>query len=117
MTLTEEMLRRCYEFLCSTDPFVKWNLPDSEDVRFILRRTKTSRGMYAQHYVEGDRNTIEISQGKHGHINTLLATMAHEMVHLHMWEAGMAGNAEHGKAFYRIANQVCKSHGYDPKAF
>jgi len=44
--------------------------------------------------------------------------MAHEMVHLHEHHAGMCReDVEHSTAFKRLADQVCKVHGFDPKLF
>jgi hypothetical protein len=44
--------------------------------------------------------------------------MAHEMVHLHESQVGTGANGTlHGASFYRVAAQVCRFHGFDPKLF
>jgi hypothetical protein len=44
--------------------------------------------------------------------------MAHEIIHLHQALVGMESPcAEHNAAFNKLAAQVCKTHGFDPKSF
>jgi hypothetical protein len=47
--------------------------------------------------------------------------MSHEMVHLYLemmgWESVGGAPNTHNAAFQQFAVQVCKYHGYDPKAF
>ena len=95
-------------------PFCDWNLPDSEDVAFKVIRSARVFGWYA--VIKG-RHTIAVSQRTIGYTNTLCVTMAHEMIHLHQRLAGMENPAQHNKAFYKIAAEVCAIHGFDPNAF
>lgn len=115
LPLTSEMLATAYEYLRSTPPFVAWNLPDADDVRFKVARTPKLRGWYV---IEGDRHLIAISTGCVGYSLTLLMTMAHEMIHLFLNESGMdRTGGEHSAAFHKLGRQVCAVHGFDPKLF
>lgn len=112
--LTSEVLAASYDLLRETPPFLSWNLPPSEDVEFKVTRVKKTWGDY--HMTAAGLHCIRLSDKKHGHLPLLLATMAHEMIHLHMGHSGMKG-AVHGEAFQKLARQVCAVHGFDPKAF
>lgn len=115
LRLTPEMLARCYDFVCSTQPFDKWNMPDSDDIRFFVVKTPTLRGFYRR---DANGHSISISKNVIGHSPSLVAVMAHEMIHLHQailgWETP---GAQHNAAFNRLAASVCKYHGFDPKLF
>ena len=58
---------------------------------------------------------IRVSDAHNGHAATLLATLAHEMIHLRQH---LTGDRElHGPRFRRTAARVCAAHGFDPKIF
>ena len=58
---------------------------------------------------------IRVSEARNGHAVTLLATLAHEMIHLRQVRSGDSGN--HNALFRKLAGQVCTAHGFDLKAF
>lgn len=114
LPLTPETLRHCYEFLNTTPPFKSWNLPDGEDVTFKVVRHPGLRGWYRKEPVG---HSIGISSRCIGHTLSLMAVMAHEMIHLHEEHANACGRGQHSAAFKRWAEQVCRYHGFDPKLF
>jgi hypothetical protein len=115
LKLTPDILRHAYEFLNSCEPFCRWNLPDSEDIIFHVAKSKNHHGW---HNVRRGRHTIAISSAGVGHTLSLMATMAHEMIHLHETVAKLTpSNVQHGAAFKKLAARVCKIHGFDPKTF
>lgn len=118
LPLTTEMLEASYEFLKTTPPFCNWNLPDAEDIRFFVNRKTKSK--LAEYQWLGDRHSISMCAFGIGHTSTLMRTMAHEMVHLHLEQMGWEsrGNENvHNLAFRKFASEICKIHGFDPKAF
>lgn len=119
LSLTPDMLRAAYDFLCMTQPFSKWNLPDGEDVKFRVVRDPALRGWYTCRMRSGALyHIIGISSRNIGHTQNLIATMAHEMIHLHEAHAGMCkANVQHSAAFNKLAERVCKIHGFDVKLF
>lgn len=111
---TAENLQHAYEFLASTPPFRGWGLPDAEDVRFRVVRDPALRGWYN---VENGAHVIAVSSRTIGYTNNIIATVAHEMIHLYLREVGAEGRGEHGRAFNKLAAQVCRIHGWDTKLF
>lgn len=118
LPLTAEMLEACYEFLKTTPPFTSWNMADGEDVKFGV--SKKLKKTFAQYQWDGERHTVTIAAGSVGHTKTLIESLAHEMIHMHLEENGMESNGGtnfHNAAFRKFAAEVCKHHGFDPKAF
>jgi hypothetical protein len=115
LKLMPDILRAAYAFLCETEPFRNWNLPDPEDVAFKVARDKTAFGW---HTFDGIKHTIFVSENLVGHTDSLFRLMGHEMIHVHEQHSGACKRGvEHSKAFNRWAAQVCRVHGFDPKLF
>ena len=118
LPLTPETLAAAYEYLLTTPPYSGWNLPDSEDVKFIVNRKL--RKKFAQYQWNGERHTIAMSAASIGHTATLIEALAHETIHLYLehmgWES-RGNESVHNPAFQKLAAKVCKFHGFDPKAF
>ncbi len=110
LSLTPGLLQATYEFLCQTPPFIRWKMPASDEIRFQVTRSVNTRGS-AQGMV-----AISISSFNIGRIDSLVMTMAHEMVHIYNVSKGY-WRSEHGEEFTRCARLVCKHHGFDPKMF
>jgi hypothetical protein len=115
LPLTAEILEACYEFLRTTPPFRSWHLPESEDVKFQIVRDRKTAGW---HKMDNRKHIIGISRGAIGRTHSLVEVMAHEMCHAHQRETNMeTKNAEHNAAFKKLAERVCKIHGFDPLLF
>lgn len=112
--LDRSVLAAAYDYLNTTDPFRKWNLPPSEDVKFKVVRSPAVRGWYR---LDKAGHVIAVSSRCIGHTLSLMAVMGHEMIHLHEAHAGACGRGEHSAAFNRWAEQVCRAHGFDHKLF
>lgn len=110
LPLNVEMLAHAYDYLCCTPPFSKWNLPPSEEVKFGVIKSKDRQAHY---YVTDGIHHIDLSSRYIGQHATIIATMAHELVHLHMHQACMTTRNEHNAAFHKLADRVCKIHGFD----
>jgi hypothetical protein len=113
LPLNVEMLAHAYDYLCALPPFDKWNMPPSEDVKFSV-----IRGDYCAHYqmVNGVHN-IAVSTKWVGRHESLLAALGHEMIHLHCTAARISSRNPHGKAFQKLADEVCKIHEFDRLTF
>lgn len=117
LPLSAEMLETCYEFLKTTPPFCRWNLPEGEDVKF---RVGKQAAKFAEYQWDGKQHSVAMSGAAIGHTTTLIEALAHEMIHMHLEERGWesrGSHATHNAAFRKFAAQVCKHHGFDPKAF
>lgn len=108
--LTKELLSASYDLLLLTPPFVRWKMPPSDEITFSITRSIDTRG-----FATGI-DKIGISERNVGRFETLLPTMAHEMVHVYNHVKGHNRSA-HGAEFQRCAALVCKYHGFDPKMF
>lgn len=113
---TAEMVEAAYDFLLTTPPFNKWNLPAGEDIKFVI--VKTPR-IYGEHWkITQGYHYISISLGSVGYTTTLLETLAHEIVHLYLKRQKMQGKRHHGVEFRALAALVCRYHrAFDPKRF
>jgi hypothetical protein len=113
--LAPEMLKASYDLLCTTPPFNRWNLPDSDDIVFKIDRDKK---LSAWQTFDGIRHVICVSIACVSTVDLLNRYMAHEMVHVHEANVRIDRNdVEHSAAWRKWAAQVCKIHGYDPMAF
>ena len=106
MTLTAEMLAAAYDYLCFTSPFDKW-MPPSDEVKFLVIK---STDRYAHYQMIDDVHHIAVSTRFVDRHMTLLSTMAHEMIHLHIRSSGIRQRNAHGRAFQRLADEVCSHH-------
>lgn len=120
LPLTPEMLEACYEFLKTTPPFCRWNLPHGEDIKFQVGGRPREAGRYVWD-PNTKRHYITISKYGVGYTASLMRFMSHEIVHLHLQETGMESPKRseeiHNAAFRKLADKICRYHGYDPKAF
>lgn len=115
ITPTPDICRAAYDLLIETEPFKKWNLPDSDDITFKVLKDHHRYGYYVH---EDGRHIIAISSEMCGLLCTIIATMAHEMIHLHARITCMeTPNTIHNAAFKKMATKVAAIHGFDPKAF
>lgn len=110
--LNKEMLAHCYDMLAATHTMSRWNLPPAEDVKFRIIRRKDR---YAHHEVVGGVHHIAVSSTFVGTFQTLIMTMAHEMIHVHQDLTGMP--RDDGKGFAKIADRVCKELEFDRLIF
>lgn len=113
MRLTPHVLEGAYTFLCQAPPFNRWKLPEADEVEF---RVSGFSDCYANYGPTADGTPcISVSHRRVGHLRTLIETIAHEMVHLHLDLKGVRGG-EHGREFMRCWCLVAKHLGFDPKA-
>lgn len=117
LRLTHENLPAAYEYLRACEPFKKWGLPHADEVAFTVSRHR-DRYAHMVGYQRSREAEIAISELRVGSTDTLMSTMAHEMVHLHQHLRGTeTANTMHNADFMRLARAVCREHGFDPRAF
>ena len=114
MKLTPTILRNIYAMLYCCEPFSKWKLPLPVEVKFIVDYDPETMGTYC--YDEGDEHehTITISASRCGFLETVIKTIAHEMIHAS--RSGTVSDAwlKHDASFRRKAHQIGVSCGFDP---
>lgn len=96
-----------YDMLRALRPFRRWKLPPSESVKFFIRPMPKES---AEWRYDGTTHEVHISALNIGHLDNLVQSVAHEMIHISIGKPG------HGTEFKRRAKLVCKW-GFDPKSF
>jgi hypothetical protein len=115
VNVTPAMVKLCYALLVKLPPFTRWKMPAPDAVKFYLLSDVASHAMY-----ESERgHHISVNADTHITLEQLLATVAHEMVHLRQELIGRlpATRDPHNGAFRRAAKQVCQQLGFDVQAF
>jgi hypothetical protein len=111
---TPTILEHTYELLRLTQPFKRWKLPPADDVEFHVIN---NRDRAADHCLVRTTHKIRISAKLHSSLRTITETMAHEMVHVRERMLGLRADVEHGEAFHKLADEVCRHHGFDRGQF
>lgn len=114
LPLTKEVVAAAYDYLCELPPFNKWNMPDSEDVKFQVIRTKDRTAHYC---MRKGVHIIAVSSAYVGRHEMLISSVAHEMIHLHMSVTCWNRRNPHDTAFQKFADQVCRIHEFDRLTF
>lgn len=68
-------------------------------------------------YHYGEDHAITMSESVIGHWSTLSETMAHEMIHLYQSINKRQTKTEHNLDFRKLAKEVCREFGFDPRCF
>ncbi len=117
ITPTRKQLRQAYEMLRASPPFNGWGLPPGDEVVFQTERKATGRcrRLMGQHSCAAGRHRIFVAS--HRTLRGVIATLAHEMVHVYEQVAGLPdqyrlGVYIHGRPFRAAAEQVCKALDY-----
>ena len=110
MHLTPAIMEGAYNLLLTTPPFKGWKLPPSDEVVFIVLRTDRHSAAHSKD-AKG-RHTIRLSHRKHATLASVIATVAHEMAHMRD-----TSKAHHGAQWHRLADRICKIHGFDRGQF
>lgn len=111
LPVTPQRLAGVYEMLRAFPPFSRWKLPKAEDARFHVAKTKR---WHAAWWIDGNTHHIEVSKVKHGHLRSLIESMAHEMIHVKQRvDQTETRGVEHNAEFVRLAKTVCRRFGFD----
>ncbi len=113
MPLTPERLAAAYDYLRTWPALSRCSLPPSEEVEFRIIKNPRVYG----HYTQPADHSIHVSENTNGLSDTILKTVAHEMVHQVLRIKGDPKYWQHGAAFKSLGVRVCKSAGWDIKAF
>lgn len=106
------MLESTYDMLRLTRPFKGWRLPPGDEVVFHVSAETTPQGL---HWYDDTGHNIRLSARKHKYLHSAIMTLAHEMCHIRQRIVG--DRSDHGAVFARMADQVCKHHGFDRGQF
>lgn len=110
------MLEQCYLLLLTTLPFRPWKMPHADEIHFYAKTidrpgTHGPQGLY---WFDGTAHHIQINPERHHTLQAVLMTLAHELIHLRV---GNQDRGHHGAEFNRLADLVCRHHGFDRGQF
>jgi hypothetical protein len=111
MKITPKIMEKVYILLCNCKPFDRWKLPYPEEIKFVVDNSEDSLGTY----IFDDNinmHIITISKAKCGHLDTLIKTLAHEVIH--MTRGRTSKYAAHDAYFRRKAHAIALELGFDP---
>jgi hypothetical protein len=119
--VTPQMIEATYDLLALTEPFRRWQIPHGENVQFSAKRELKRAGWQRSETIKSETETrlkhrMNISPRHIGHLSTLTEIVAHEMIHVYLDEIKVH-EVEHGPAFRKLALEVCRIHGFDPRHF
>lgn len=120
LALTPHMLAAAYDCLREFPPFKRWKLPPGEEVEFQVVRVQGCFGAYIEKtHSNGEKeHLIQGSPYAIGHMNTLMRTLAHEMVHVYQAQARLCtSNTMHNASFHWHARRICDRFGWDYREF
>lgn len=113
LPLTSHRLAAAYDYLRTWPAFSRCGLPDAEEVEFRIIQNPRVYG----HYTQTNHHSIHVSAATNGLSDTILRTVAHEMVHQVLRIKGDPKFWQHGAAFKALGKRVCVFAGWDIKAF
>ena len=100
-----------YQMLRGMTPFCEWKLPTKIETKVVH-----DLSMYG--CFEDSPNTITISTAKVWDVEQLVATVAHEMIHLHQHKLKQLSDTNpHDAFFMEQARIVCVCLGFDKENF
>ena len=108
MTPTPKSLEAMYLMLCQLKPFNRWDLPSTAEIKFLVTDEEDAYGTYEF----DEEHIITISKAKCSHFETIIKTLAHEVIHMKRmkfedWD-------KHNAAFKRYSKQISAEFGFDP---
>jgi hypothetical protein len=117
LPLTAARLASLYEALRAFPPFCRLKCPPAAFINLRVSRHRDREGHYTR-YLRTDDHYIVVSSAKVGHFDSVVRTLAHEMIHLHQGVARTeTPGALHNAEFRRIAKRACDRFGWDLKTF
>lgn len=112
--LNEKFLKELYSAFLQAPPFCNIHMPPVDEMYFFVVDDKTILG--AAHKSRKDAYQLQISRTTQTHLETVIETVLHEMVHLHFLYRGFTDHG-HDRKFRTLANKVCEVYHLDKKTF
>jgi hypothetical protein len=113
MKITPKILESIYLTLAKCEPFTKWDLPPSELCRFLIVDDHSVMATYEYDESLARPHIFCISKARCGWYDTIVRSMAHEMLHCSSHKSGKWNF--HDATFKRRKTQVGLELGFDPK--
>ena len=106
-----------YDCLRAFPPFSRMKLPAADAIEFHVTRHTDRFGHYTR-VQRSEQHELAVSTRHVGAWDTLVLTVAHEMIHLYQGvKKSDNSNTQHNAEFRKIARQVCRRFAWDFKQF
>ena len=114
--ITENNIANLYSALIEFPVFDEFKLPPASKVDFVIVNDPSMYGQYEPPEA-GEPHTITISTAKCGHLDTVMKTLTHEIIHMICYlEAPKTDKyCSHKGLFLKLQKRVAKMYGFDPK--
>ena len=114
--ITENNIANLYDTLIQFPVFDEYKLPPASKVDFVVVHDDTICGQYEPPEA-GEPHVITISTAKCGHLDTVLKTLCHEIIHMcvYLESPKTERYTSHKGLFLKLQKRVAKMYGFDPK--
>jgi hypothetical protein len=114
--ITENNIANLYSALIEFPVFDEYKLPPASKVDFVVLHDDTICGQY-EPPENGEPHVITISTAKCGHLDTVLKTLCHEIIHMicYLESPKTEKYVSHKGLFLKLQKRVANHLGYDPK--
>lgn len=111
MWITEDSIAALYTAFIQIEPFASMPFPPAKHVEFVVSNDPDLYGEYSP-----EPHTITISKGRCGHLNTVIITLLHEMIHqiIYIKYPKSEKYLSHKGEFKALKFKVAKQFGFDP---
>jgi hypothetical protein len=111
MWITEDSIAALYTAFIQIEPFASMPFPLAKRVEFVVCNNPDLYGEY-----QPEPHTITISLGKCSHLDTVIKTLLHEMIHqiIYIKYPTKETYLSHKGEFKRLQHKVAKQFGFDP---
>jgi len=114
--ITENNIANLYSALIEFPVFDEYKLPPASKVDFVVVHDDTMCGEY-QPPESGEPHIITISTAKCGHLDTVIKTLCHEIIHMicYLESPKTEKYVSHKGLFLKLQKRIANNLGYDPK--
>jgi len=111
--ITENNIANLYSALILFPIFNEFKFPPATKVDFVI---VNDPDLYGQ-YCPDPMHTITISTAKCGHLQTVMMTLMHELIHMAIYLESPKSEkyVSHKGRFKQLQKRVALKYGYDPK--
>jgi hypothetical protein len=114
--ITENNIANLYSALIEFPVFDEYKLPPASKVDFVIVHDDSICGEY-QPPESGEPHVITISTARCGHLDTVLKTLCHEIIHMCVYldSPKTEKYTSHKGLFLKLQKRIANNLGYDPK--
>jgi hypothetical protein len=114
--ITENNIANLYSALIEFPVFDEYKLPPASKVDFVIVHDDSICGEY-QPPEAGEPHVITISTARCGHLDTVLKTLCHEIIHMCVYldSPKTEKYTSHKGLFLKLQKRIANNLGYDPK--